>query len=434
MQAVRPTGTGSGSVEAVLINRIVEAARAQGIVHRELRRRARARAQRPPVIVVPPVLGSRLIDPGGRAVWGAAARLFVGRHFAEAPELRADGVLDGFTLLPGVYRHDVFGGLLRYLARVYEAAPGEELFVLSYDWRRPIAMAALALARLIAQVRGAGSDQVDLIGISSGGVVVRAFLAGAWSTDPDPEAALADPVLGAGPAAVRRIVYLGTPQRGSISALDYTQNGVGLVAGGQKVAALALQTGSPSIFDLMPAPGERVFVDGEGRPLALDHLDPATWRELGLVGHDRAGLVAELARSRRLHDVIAAAATRHPPAIAIAGRHRQTMARVVVDGGKVAYPCPCGENRVRYAFAFERGDGVIPEATLAAAPGLGADGPWWVEPSEHHRIATDASFHPLVVEALLSPIKAVPRERYAWPRSPQTRGVVPPEDDASAMS
>lgn len=416
----------------MLINRIVEATRAQGIVHRELRRRARARGQRPPVIVVPPVLGSRLVDRGGRVVWGAAARLFVGRQFAEARELRADGVLDGFTVIPGVYQHDVFGGLLRYLARVYEAAPGEALFVLSYDWRQPIALAARALARLVAQVRGAGGDQVDLIGISSGGVVVRAFLAGVWSTDPDPEAALADPVLGAGPAAVRRIVYLGAPQRGSISALDHAQNGVGIVAGGKKITAMSLQTGVPSTFDLLPAPGERVFVDGDGQPLALDHLDPATWRELGLVGHDRAGLVTDLARSRRLQELIAAAVGRHPPAIAIAGRHRPTMARAVVDGGKVVYPCACGEDRRRYAFAFERGDGVVPEATQAAAPGLGADGPWWVEPSEHHRIATDASVHPLVVEALLSPIKAVPRERYAWPRNPQTRGVVPPEDDVPA--
>ena len=102
------------------------------------------------------------------------------------------------------------------------------------------------------------------------------------------------PVLGAGPAAVRRVVYLGTPQRGSISALDYSQTGVKPVAGARKADGLALQTAMPSIFDLMPAPGERVLVGGDGQPLAHDHLDPATWRELGLVGHDRRGLVADL--------------------------------------------------------------------------------------------------------------------------------------------
>lgn len=418
---------GRGSVAAVLLNRIVEAVRARGLVHRELRRRARARAERPPVIVVPSVLGSRLLDAKGQAVWGATSRLFVGRSFAEVAELRVDGVLGGFSLIPGVVGRDVFGGLLRYLARVYGAAPGEDLFVLAYDWRAPIATAARALARLVAQVRGAGGEQVDLIGISSGGVVVRAFLAGAWASEPDPEAARRDPVLGPGMAAVRRVVYLGTPQRGAVSALEYTQSGAEAFAGGKKIAGPTLQAGMPAVFDLLPAPGEPVFVDGAGQALALDPLDPATWRALRLVGHGRAGLAAELARSRRLHAAIAAAG-RHPPAIAIAGRHRPTMARVVVDGETVAYPCACGGDREKYAFAFEPGDGVLPATTLAAAPGLGADGPWWVEPREHHRIATDAFIHPLVVEALLSPVAPVPRERYAWPRNPQTRGVVPEDD------
>jgi hypothetical protein len=411
----------------VLINRVLEAMRSRGIVHRELRRRARDRT-RAPLIVVPSVFGSRLVDPRGRAIWGGTSRLFVGTSFAEAPDARADGVVDGFTLVPGVYRHDVFGGLLRYLAAVYGARPGEDLFVLSYDWRESIGRAAGALAALVAQVRGAGDDPVDLVGISSGGNVVRAFLAGAWSDDPD--AALADPVLGAGVAAVRRVVYLGTPHRGSISAIDYTQGGIGFFTGSKHFPALPLHTGVTSIFDMMPAPGDRIFVDGDGASLALDHLDPATWRDLRLVGHDRPGLAADLARSRRLHDAVAAAADRHPPAIAIAGRHKPTAIRAVVDGRKVAFPCPlCGDDRSRYPFAFGRGDGVVPEATLAAAPGLGADGPWWVEPSVHHRIATDTFIHPLVVEALLAPVKPVPRERYAWPRNPQTRGVPPPEDD-----
>jgi len=411
----------------VLINRVVEAVRSRGIVPRELARRARAR-QRAPLIVVPSVFGTSLIQPSGRAVWGATSNLFLGTSFSEAPDARAGAMIDSFPLVPGLYRRDVFGGLMRYLERVYGATAGEDLFTLPYDWREPLAVTARRLAQLVARVRGTADDKVDLVGISSGGTVVRAFLAGAWSDDPD--AALADPVLGPGVAAVRRVIYLGTPHRGSISALDYTQQGVGFFAGGKHFAAMPLQTGVTSIFDMMPSPDDRVFVDATGASLALDHLDPATWRELGLLGRDRPALADDLARSRRLHRAIAAAADRHPPAIAIAGRHKPTAARAVVDGGKVVFPCPeCGDDRSRYPFAFTQGDGVVPEATLAAAPGLGADGPWWVEPEVHHRIATDAFVHPLVVEALLAPVKPVPRERYAWPRNPQTRGVVPPEDD-----
>ena len=414
----------------MLVNRAIEAIRTTRLVHRELRRRA-ADARRPPLIVVPSVFGTRLVAPGGRVIWGAAYRLFGGAGFGEVPDARATEVVDGFTLVPGLYRHDVFGALLRYLERIYGAVPGEDLFVLSYDWRRPLAEAAHALARLVAQVRGAGDERVDLIAISSGGAVVRAFLAGAWSHDPDPDRALADPVLGAAACAVRRVVYLGAPQRGSISALDYSQNGVGFVAGGKHFAAGPLQTGVPAIFDMMPAPDELLFVDATGRALDHAHHDPETWRELRLFGHDRPGLAADLARARALHAALAAAAAeRHPPAVVIGGRHEPTMARAVVDGGRVIFPCAkCGDDRERYRFVFEPGDGVVPAATVAAAPGLGPDGPWWVKTSVHHRVATDPFIHPLVVEALLAPERPVPRERYAWPRNPQTRGVVPPEDD-----
>jgi hypothetical protein len=407
-----------------LINRVVERVRTAGIRHRELRRRASA-ATRPPVIVVPSVFGVRLVDDRGRAIWGATSRLFVGASFCDIAA-RPGGYVDGFDVVPGVYRHDVFGGLVRYLAGVYGATPGEDLFVLDYDWRRPLADGALALARLVARVRGTTDDRVDLVAISSGGNVVRAFLAGGWRDDADDD----DPVLDPTPRAIRRVVYLGAPQLGNFAAVGYTQDGVAMFSGGKVFSGDALQTGAPGIFDLMPAPGTPIFADSTGRALDLDHLDPDTWRGLRLRGHDRPDLAAHLARSRRMHERVTAAADTHPPCVVIAGRHKPTTARIVVGTEGVTVPCPtCGDDRERYAFAYEPGDGAVPASTMAAAPNQSADGPWWVEPSIHHRIATEPFIHPLVVEALLSPIKPVPRERYAWPRNPATRGVVPPEDD-----
>jgi Lecithin:cholesterol acyltransferase len=414
----------------VIINRLLEAARRTGHVHRELARRARDTTRRP-VIVVPSVLGVRLVDDRGRSAWGSTRRLFTGAGPAESQRATPAGVLDGFRLVPGLYRHDVFGGFLRYLEQIYGARLGEDLFALDYDWRRPLADAARALAELVARVRGASDDRVDLIAVSSGGQVVRTYLAGGWADDP--AHALADPVLGAGPGAVHRVVYLGAPQRGNIAGFGYLQEGVAMCWGGQTFDARAMHTGCTALFDLLPHAGERIFVDQDGAALELDHLDVATWKMLGLVGHDRPGLAEDLARARANHALIAGAAARHPPAIAIADRHERTATQMVVDHGKLVVPCPsCGSDGARYPFAFGAGDGVVPAASMAAVPNGAADGVWWVETSAHHRIATDAHIPPLVVEALLAPLKEVPRERYAWPRNPQTRGVVPPEDSVDA--
>jgi len=405
----------------VLINRVVERLRCTGIRHRELRRRgraARAGDRRAPLVIVPSCFGVRLVDARRRGVWGDTTRLFAGATFNDVAELHPDGILDGFPLIPGLYRQDVLGGLLRYLVDVGGYVLGEDLFALTYDWRRDMASSAAALDDLIRRLRGAGDQRVDLLAISSGGVVARAYLAGVHRDG------------GLGDDTVQRVLYLGAPQRGTFSAFTYSQEGFSFLARGKLFAAAPLRRRSPGLFDLLPHPSERIFVDRDGRSLDLDHLDPAVWRQLRLAGAEETDLADRLARVRRLHAALDVAAARHPPSVVIAGRHRPTAARAVVDGGKVVLPCPeCAGDARCYPYAFEAGDGAVPAATMAAAPGLGPDGPWWVEPRAHHRIATEPFVHPLVLDALLSPLAPVPRQRYLWPRNPSVRS---PDGSAAA--
>lgn len=401
-----------------LLNRVIEAVRTKGHVHRELARRARD-AKRWPVIVVPPMLGVRLVDDRGHAMWGATRRLFVGPAPGELRGVRPGGILEGFRLVPGLYQRDVFGGFIRYLERIYSARLGEGLFVLDYDWRQPHAHSARQLAELVARVRGTTDDRVDLIGVCSGGPVIRTFLAGGWRDDPHD--AFADPVLGPGPSAVGRVIYMGAPLRGSLSSFDYLQEGVTMVWGGYRNTPLPLNRGIPAMFDMLPHHGERIIVESDGKPLELDHLDDHTWRELGLVGHDRRGLAEDLSRARRNHQLVASAESDHPPSIVIADRHSPTTTvRAVLDTGRLVFPCDQRAGDLeRYPFAFGPGDGTIPAATMAAAPNQSPDGPWWVETNAHRDIASESHVHPIVVEALLSPLKRVPREKYMWPRSPK---------------
>jgi hypothetical protein len=391
----------------VLINRGLEWARRRGIVHAELGRRSRPEV---PLVIVPPAFGVRLRDRHGHVIWGATRGLFAGRCFTEGDATPA-GLLDGFRVLPGLYRHDVLGGLVRYLAAVGGYRPGEDLFVAEYDWRREIAEGARALADRVTRVRGASDQKVDLVAISSGGAVARHFLA--WGGRDPHQDVRAEP--GAGAAAVRRVIYLGSPQLGTFSAFSYLQAGFAFFPGARTYRAADLQR-CAAAWDLLPAPGERIFLDRRGELLDLDHLEPATWRELGLSGWDRPDLAEHLDRARRSHQAIAAAAP-HPPSVVIAGRHRPTATHALVRGrGAITVPCgECAGDRADHPRAFAPGDGAIPARSLAAAPGLGPDGPWWVEPSAHRRIATDPFVHPLVLDALLAPTRPVPRERYAWP-------------------
>ena len=116
----------------MLINRVVERARALGLRDRRLADRARAARELPPLVLVPPMLGTRLRDADGRPVWGWTRSVFLGRS-AESPEpVRLDGVLRELTLLPGVLAYGVHGTLIRYLVRIGGYRETQTLFPVAY--------------------------------------------------------------------------------------------------------------------------------------------------------------------------------------------------------------------------------------------------------------------------------------------------------------
>src|SRR5262245_58621544 len=120
----------------MLLNWTIERARSLRLSARLLRRRARARGERLPVVVVPGMCGSRLRDRGGAMRWGSLGNFYRGPSAADEPgPLRAAGPLEGVPVVPGLWTHDVYGGLLRFLAADGGYARGEDLFVYDYDWR-----------------------------------------------------------------------------------------------------------------------------------------------------------------------------------------------------------------------------------------------------------------------------------------------------------
>jgi hypothetical protein len=380
----------------VLVNRALETARSLGSEQRSLRRRARDRADRPPLVLVPSILGTRLVDDQGRSGWGSTRALYGRRPARSAAELRHEGLLEGFTLVPRLWSYDVYGGLVRYLERIGGYVRNESLFVLDYDWRAGIAHAAARLAELIAGIPQATERRVDIVGVSSGGLVARYFLEygghalGVVGGAPS----------GAGRALLRRVICIGTPQRGAFNALDIIANGVrpaplGRHFTGREIAELQ------TVWELLPHPTERVFVDEKGTILDLDHFDPDVWTRLRITSLDESTLVERLRRARHLHEAL----DRSGPAdiVVIGGRKEPTIVRALVTGGRVSFPTctpPAGDPRAGVMYA--PGDGMTAERSLCALPELDPARVHWVPVKVHHSLPADPEVHRLIVEALIA--------------------------------
>jgi hypothetical protein len=346
---------------------------------RELAERA-ARHPRAPLVLVPSLLGVRLVDPRGDHLWGTVRRLYRGPAAVDG-EARPDGLLERFVLVPGLCAYDVYGRLLDHLERVGGYRRGRDLFALDYDWRAGIADAARVLAARLAEVAHAGP--VDLLSVSTGGLVVRALLADASAA-----------------ARVRRTIYVGTPQRGTFTALGVLLLGAQPAPLGRRIAPWALAR-LQVCWDCLPAPDERVFVDEKGAAAPHDLFAPATWRSLKLCSED-VDVARRLEVARRVRDSIEMS-THHPPARVIGGQHLPTPRAAVVtrDGRLVLPPCTTRPSGRLMRHLYEPGDGLVSRRSLTAVPGLVESQVRHATPAQHRELPSDPEVHRLVLEALI---------------------------------
>jgi len=294
-----------------------------------------------PLITVPGILGSRLVDPqSGAVVWGGGARAGLSADPETAQDarlialpiialnapfeairdgVRADGILERAKAevlgIPVVV--DVYSGVLSLLAaggfgsddlpaatRPAGTAPSfaeyrrlaadrANAFRFAYDWRRDLPSTAkrfhrfvLARKRHVAAIRSlyegrtvAPSEvRLDLLAHSMGGLLTRYYLMHG-SADLGEEGPL-PPVTWAGAEHFRRVVFVAPPNAGSILAME------NLVLGEQfgplqPVYPPALLATHPAAWQLLPrARHNRLHVEGDPSRV-LDPLDPAVWERFG---------------------------------------------------------------------------------------------------------------------------------------------------------
>jgi hypothetical protein len=381
----------------VILNRALEAARHLRAETTVLRRRAARHESRSPLILVPSVLGVRLADERGRGLWGWTRQLYVGPDIGRAARAEPRGLIDGFAAVPGVVGQDCYGALVRYLEGVGHYRRNEDLFVLEYDWRLGIAHGAKCLDGLIRQVKGAGDERVDLVGVSTGGVIIRHWLT--WAGG-DAAADAASPVARVMPA-IGRVIYAGTPQRGSFHTLEMLVHGIRPAPLGRRFTAAEI-AGIQTAWDCLPHPDEPVFVDEGGHPLPFSLYDVETWRRLGLLPTAAATVAKKLEAASQLHRALDQAP---PPvdATVIGGRHLPTTYRALVRGDRVEWPaCQPRSDDPFVGLLYTRGDGSLPEHSLRGLPGLDDRRLSWATPPAHHRIPSDPEVHRAILESLLT--------------------------------
>lgn len=251
------------------------------------------KGQPPPVIIIPGIMGSRLIhEKTGEEVWpGSWLKLVFSQHqslalsindqtlAAETDDLTAGDLFDGAA------GRDFYGRILRTLeqaAGYRKGTAGKAIshnqahyYVMTYDWRQDNLHAVRQLDRLITQIRQDYNNpdlKVDIIAHSMGGLITRYFLRyGTQDVMNDNQF----PVTGYGAQRVRRVALLGTPNLGSVTAIRSFIEGrrIGL----RKIPAHVMMT-MPAIYQLFPHALTSWLITSEGKPLKRDQFDSEIWQ------------------------------------------------------------------------------------------------------------------------------------------------------------
>jgi pimeloyl-ACP methyl ester carboxylesterase len=276
---------------------------------------------RNPVIVIPGLLGSKLVDEDtGDRVWGTfglgqvdpntptGARQFAlpmgkGKKLEELRDhVKSDGALDRVvvnflgiplelnayynilqTLGVGGYRDEELGiaGAIDYGENHYTC------FQFAYDWRRDIVESAKELDHFIktrAQYVQKETEKrfgikmakvkFDIVAHSMGGLVARYYLR--YGAADLPEDGSLPKLTWAGAEHVEHLVIIGTPNAGSMDSLEDLIHGASVDSLFPRYPAAVLST-MPSMYELLPRGRHSPLLRADGEPVT-DLYDPELWK------------------------------------------------------------------------------------------------------------------------------------------------------------
>lgn len=260
-----------------------------------------AQAPKNPVIIIPGLSGSELVDAAGKTVWFSVkrgktddVRLPISSPILSRNRdgLKATDVIRkvDLKLLPDVEVYQALIDALKtkgYTEATWNAPRGENVFyVFPYDWRRDNVETAHLLIRRMAAVRRSLKKtnlKFDILAHSMGGLIVR-YAAMYGSADLPPAGTVPTPSW-AGAAYINKLMMFGTPNEGSFSAFDSLLNGSPVIADRKLPLIDDFRPedvfSCPSVFELLPHEASAKFLDENLQPVKIDLYDPQTWDKYG---------------------------------------------------------------------------------------------------------------------------------------------------------
>ena len=290
-----------------------------------------------PIIVIPGILGSNIIDSRtGDPIWGDFGKRFANPKSDENLRLIALPMqlgetlerLQGFSKSAGSLRY-VKGTIAHMPIRISTYASmlsamgvgsegmGNSLqrlddyiddkrhqasaFEFDYDWRRSIDENAIRLGNYLRQVtrfvqlqRGNHNPvKFDIVAHSMGGLIVRYYLQYGSQLLPQGNAV---PVCNwSGSAQIERVILIGTPNAGSLFALENLVVGIPKNPILPRYDPLVLGT-LPAVYQLLPRLRHKTFIRADSANKHSDFLSAEFWVDLnwGLADKTRDRFLARL--------------------------------------------------------------------------------------------------------------------------------------------
>ncbi len=269
---------------------------------------ARATTGKRPVIIIPGVLGSRLVNSKtGEVIWPSVLRSDDEHSMLPmTPNLAANrddvvpkGIVETVRLarvLPEVYVYRDLLDALRHFGGYREvdwnspsdADDRDTFYVFAYDFRRDNVENAQLLERHIRVLKEKlhrPDLRFNILAHSMGGLIAR-YAAMYGDADLPPDGVQPQPTW-AGAADINKIIMLGVPNEGSADAFSTLIDGYSITEGlRRRIPLLNKLTAeesitAPSIFQLLPHSKGARFLDENLKPLPIDLYDPAVWKRYG---------------------------------------------------------------------------------------------------------------------------------------------------------
>lgn len=353
---------------------------------------ARAKTGKRPIIVIPGMLGSELINSKtGVVEWPSVLRTSrTDAILPISPDLNAnrDDLVPGKIvetlrlgrILPEVYVYRDLLEALRHFGGYREGdwanppvdGDKDTFYVFAYDWRRDNVENARELTRRVERLKDTlrrPDLRFNVIAHSMGGLVAR--YAAMYGNNDLPAGDAPIQPNWSGAAHIKKIVMLGVPNEGSADAFATLLYGYSITEGlRRRVPLLNKLTAedsvtSPALFQLLPHHTAARFLDEELKPLDIDLYDPETWKRYGWSAvndpdyrarfaagkdglapptavNDRLRNLDEyfatvLKRARRFHEALDAASEIDPPVMlfAVGGDCEETLQSPVIIRDKV---------------------------------------------------------------------------------------------------